>query len=154
MKLYVARHGYAGEPIVDDERADDDRPLTEQGRRHVEAVAGAADISPAVIFTSPIRRARETAAIFGRAFAAPVKVTSALHRHDDPEPWLRRAVLGGGLKRVMLVGHVDNLPDMMSELGDDQPVDRLKKGELRAYRIDRDTGAWTERWRITPDDLP
>ncbi len=152
MKLYVARHGYAGEPILDDERADDDRGLTSAGRRDVEAVAVEADIAPSAIFTSPLRRARETAEVFGRRFRAPVKVATALHRHDDPESWLRRAVLDGGLKRVMLVGHVDNLPDLMSELGD-QPVDRLKKGELRAYRIDRETGAWTERWRITPDEL-
>lgn len=153
MKIFIARHGQAGEPIRDDERANDNRSLTARGRADVARVATAADIRPTVIFTSPLRRARETADIFAKAFGdAPVKVVLALHRHDDPEPWLRRVVLAGGLRKVMLVGHVDNLPDMMSELGDGREVDRFKKGELRAYKIDRESGDWRERWRISPAD--
>jgi phosphohistidine phosphatase len=66
MKLYLVRHGVAydhGDPAYPN---DDDRPLTPKGRKQFRrAAAGLLELvdPPAVIITSPLPRAAETAAI-------------------------------------------------------------------------------------------
>ena len=66
MKLYLLRHGKADWPNWD--RPDDERPLTEEGKKEVAAVAkllSRLEITP-VIFTSPLPRASQTAEIAGK----------------------------------------------------------------------------------------
>ena len=60
-----------------------DSPLTEDGRRHAEAVA---DLSAALgadsVFSSPLGRARATAAVVGSRLSLPVVVASDLAEID------------------------------------------------------------------------
>src|SRR5262245_16123269 len=69
MVLYVVRHGRAEEPRG--RLADEDRALTERGRREVRAVLGRTGAAPTRILTSPLRRARETADIAAEVLRCP-----------------------------------------------------------------------------------
>jgi phosphohistidine phosphatase len=71
MRLILIRHADAGHP--DPARYPDDRlrPLTDEGRRDHERVAGALarlGLAPTHFLTSPLVRARETTAITAEAF--------------------------------------------------------------------------------------
>ena len=70
MKLFLLRHADAGDP--DPQRYPDDRlrPLTPEGRRQHEIIAGGLariGLTPTHVLTSPLSRARETAEITARA---------------------------------------------------------------------------------------
>jgi phosphohistidine phosphatase len=70
MKLTIIRHAIAV-PSGTEGVADDERPLTDKGRRRFGEIArGLAEIceSPDVLLTSPLPRALETAQIAARAW--------------------------------------------------------------------------------------
>lgn len=76
MRLYLVRHAEAarGEP-------DELRPLTRAGREQARALGerlAAIDPRPAVVLTSPLLRARETAAAIARATGAELRVDERL----------------------------------------------------------------------------
>ena len=104
MKLYLLRHGKADWPNWD--RPDDERPLTEEGKKEVAAVTkllSRLEITP-VILTSPLPRARQTAEIAGKHLNAKVHLEPLLR------PGFDAARLGKLLqkfsgKSLMVVGH-------------------------------------------------
>ena len=64
MRLYFLRHGAADWP--DWTQPDDERPLTEAGRRELDQVGeflARLEAAPNLILTSPLPRAAQTAAI-------------------------------------------------------------------------------------------
>ena len=65
--IYLARHGESDWNAANRFQGLSDRPLTELGRRQAEALADelAAAAAPSAIYSSPLRRAFETAAIVG-----------------------------------------------------------------------------------------
>jgi broad specificity phosphatase PhoE len=65
--IYLARHGESDWNAANRFQGLSDRPLTELGRRQAEALADelAMTASPSAIYSSPLRRAFETAAIVG-----------------------------------------------------------------------------------------
>ena len=65
--IYLARHGESDWNAANRFQGLSDRPLTELGRRQAEALADelATTASPSAIYSSPLRRAFETAAIVG-----------------------------------------------------------------------------------------
>jgi len=74
VRLLVIRHADAGD--ADPRRYPDDRarPLTDHGRRVHRAVAAALarmDLRPTRLYTSPLVRARETAAITSEVLGGP-----------------------------------------------------------------------------------
>ena len=72
MKLYLVRHAIAEEKASS--QKDGDRALTDEGReKMMRAAAGlhAMDVAIEAIATSPLRRARETAARIAEALDAP-----------------------------------------------------------------------------------
>ncbi len=78
MKLYIVRHGLAGEhgdPRYPDDRL---RPLTDEGRKRfantVKALA-AAGMKVSVIATSPLVRCRQTADILAERLSGKPKLT-------------------------------------------------------------------------------
>lgn len=79
MKLYLVRHGVAydhGDPAFPN---DDDRPLTPEGRKRFrKAAAGLLELvdPPAVILTSPLPRASQTAEILQQACGDPTRIAS------------------------------------------------------------------------------
>ncbi len=118
MDLYFLRHGKAGNPQSTAE-ADARRPLTGEGRAELRAAARGLlwlGIKPDAIYSSPLTRARETAAIVAEALACDVaetpllapgadlsRVASLFSRHDDDAA-------------IFLVGHEPDLGDMIGQL--------------------------------------
>ncbi|MHB8575349.1 MAG: SixA phosphatase family protein [Dehalococcoidia bacterium] len=73
MKLYLVRHAVAYEHGDPNFPNDDDRTLTPEGRKRFrKAAAGLMELvdPPAVILTSPLPRASQTAAILQEAYGA------------------------------------------------------------------------------------
>lgn len=168
MKLYLVRHGIAyehGDPKFPN---DDDRTLTPNGiRRFRQAAAGLLEIvaPPAVLLTSPLPRATETAAILQEA-AGPDTHTV---RCDPLRP-------GGAFDRVLadciaqldaaaarergiaLVGHNPSLGLLAAWLlqGDDARFALpLKKGGVGCISFDGapSPGAGDLTWVLTPGIL-
>jgi phosphohistidine phosphatase SixA len=167
MKLYFMRHGPAG-PTVDDPKQERERPLLPRGKKLVQAVADAmvaAGEVPNVGFASPLMRASQTADILGATMLFQVNVIDDIAPNRPLEDRLLEMMMHGEVKKVLLVGHVDNSSPAFSNLGGDmgkcaRDTDQgdgdwpdLVKGEVRRIRIDRKTGKWKCRWRLLPSDL-
>jgi phosphohistidine phosphatase len=104
MKLYLLRHGKADWPNWN--QPDDERPLTEEGRKEVAAVAkllSRVEITP-VILTSPLPRASQTAEIAGKYLNAKVR-TEPLLRPGFDAVRLAKLLKNFSGKSLMLVGH-------------------------------------------------
>lgn len=118
MDLYFLRHGKAGNPRSTAE-ADARRPLTDEGRDELRAAAHGLrwlGIKPDAMYSSPLTRAQETAAIVADVLGCPVTETPLL-------------APGGDLRRVaplfsqhdddaalFLVGHEPDLSGMIGQL--------------------------------------
>jgi len=151
MNLYLVRHGEAV-----DKGEDPARPLTAQGRRDVERVAGLAKrtgIEVHQIRHSGKRRAEETAEIFGELLqpAGGIVAVSGLAPNDDV-----RAV-AELLKResqpLMVVGHLPFLERLLSLLVTGKPehsIVRFQKGSIVCLEWDAVARAWTVQWAVTP----
>jgi phosphohistidine phosphatase len=148
MKLYFLRHGKADWPDWD--KPDDERPLNKEGRREMERIAKflrELRIEPAVILSSPLPRAWQTA-----EYAADELGVKA-----EEEPRLGQgfsaAKLRAMLKRaqggdLMLVGHEPDFSTVIRALTGG--VVKLGKGGLA--RVDLEPGAVDGRliWLIPP----
>jgi phosphohistidine phosphatase len=76
MRVYLCRHAHAA-PGDPDELRELSADGLEQARALGEALAGRAE-APALVLSSPLLRAQQTAAEIGRATGAPVRVDEAL----------------------------------------------------------------------------
>jgi phosphohistidine phosphatase len=134
--LYLVRHAIAAER--GDEWPDDSkRPLTERGIARFKAVVrGFARLEDPVeeILTSPLTRARQTAALLAAAGDAPppVRLLRALAPGHDPEEVLDELEKAIRRRRVALVGHEPGLGELTARLlGADQPLPFRKGGMCR-----------------------
>lgn len=146
MWIYLLRHGVAEDLRAD--LADEDRALTEEGRKKLRA-AGAAwrhiVQTPDVVVTSPLLRARQTAEVFVEAVGAPTerRVDACL----SPVAPLRGAVamleslLLEGPGSVSLIGHEPHLGCLLGVLltGQERLSIPLKKGMLVGLRTSGST---------------
>ncbi len=101
MRVLLVRHAEAapGDP-------DELRELTDTGRRQAGALGAelaAQGVQPAVILTSPLVRARQTAQALGEALGADVEIDERLAPGATPDS-VREAVDGRG-DTVVTVGH-------------------------------------------------
>lgn len=137
MKIYFLRHGVA---VESDEWQGDDatRPLTGDGRKAMEREAKAIaqmGIEPDLIITSPLVRAKETAAIAAEQLKMkPVEdarlagdfgtkaLSQILREHADAHS-------------IMLVGHEPDFSRTIGELIGGGRVD-IKKGGLARVDVD------------------
>lgn len=151
MVLYLVRHGEAT-----DKGDDPARPLTAQGRRDVERMAGLAKRAGIVVNQirhSGKRRAEETADILGEFLqpAGGVVAVSGLAPNDDVH------ALAELLKResqpLMYVGHLPFFERLVSLLvigKPDHTVVRFQKGGIVCLERYAVTGAWVVQWAATP----
>ena len=114
MRLYLVRHAKAapGEP-------DELRALTPEGRRAARALGErlAADgVTPDALLSSPLLRARETAAEIGRATGVEPETDERLG-FGATAAGLREAIAGRG-ETVVTVGHQPDCGRIAAELGD------------------------------------
>jgi phosphohistidine phosphatase len=71
MKIYLMRHGVAVETEDANFAVDSQRPLTANGRAHIDKIARALkkmEVKPNLILSSPYVRAEQTAAILAKEF--------------------------------------------------------------------------------------
>ena len=112
MRLYLVRHAQAvsGEP-------DDLRPLTPAGRAAARALGArlaAEGAHPDTVLSSPLLRARETAAELCRAFGCDPEADERLAPGATGEG-VRDAVAGRG-DQVVVVGHQPDCSRIAAEL--------------------------------------
>ena len=131
MRVYLCRHAQAapGDP-------DDLRELTptgvEQARALGEALAARSD-PPALVLSSPLLRAQQTAAEIGRLTGAPVRVVEALAPGATAETLAR--ALAGEVGPVATVGHQPDCSEIaLALVGRDPgfPVAGMAELELTA----------------------
>lgn len=158
MDLFILRHAEAGKSIPSSAK-DLERPLTAEGKEELEDVArtlARLKIKPDRIATSPLRRAKETAAIVAKSFKGRQKPEV----WDELKPEGSKKELYGRLSklrpesRVLLVGHEPYLTQMINELMGRQGVARiaLRKSGLARVSVSsfspRPEGEL--RWLLTP----
>jgi broad specificity phosphatase PhoE len=84
MKIFLLRHGESVDDIEDCYGGIADFPLTDAGRRTAEELADKlADSGIQVLYSSPYKRAYETATVVGKALGCEVKVIRELHERNS-----------------------------------------------------------------------
>lgn len=169
MNLLVIRHGIAEdkESFAASGRSDDQRPLTKEGRSKMRRAAeGLRLVCPrvAVLASSPLVRARETADILAPVFGiAEIEIVEALRPErpfEEFTAWLRRRVRPNGNDEditIGIVGHEPHLSGLVTWLmtsGTDSRIE-LKKGGACLLRFDRapSPGEAILRWALMPSHL-
>jgi phosphohistidine phosphatase len=141
---------------------DEDRRLTDEGRRRMRAGARAlAALGPelALVVSSPLVRARETAALLGAAFPARLEPDEALELAPDGDAAavLERLAGWSGFAAVALVGHEPNLSRLEGFLltGRDRSLAVFKKGGAALLELDARpaAGGAALLWHLTPAQL-
>ena len=138
-------------------KEDSERPLTPSGRIEMQRIAKSLKIvglQTDQIYTSPLRRARETAEIAAKILKIPV-----LEEWDELKPDGSKQALYRKLARLeqdsrpILVGHEPHLSSMIGEIiGTKGSRIVLKKGGLAKVRITSFTPRISGelRWLLTP----
>lgn len=164
MKLWMARHGQA-HPLDGDEGGDQDRArrLTDAGQKQVMQAAFAMkrrfDVKggkPRILKASPFARTIQTAQIFGDVLGLPVQLEDHLLPHKKLASYIRELIGDRDTKRLMIVGHHDNMIPALHELGEygeDEDVKALGYAEVLALDIDRESGQWIEEGRYIPSTM-
>ena len=144
--IYLVHHADAVGPDVDPQR-----PLSSVGRMHIDRLArdvAARGVKPEAIWHSGKLRAKQTADVLRQA-CNPLAEFAAIRglQPMDPSSWIADA-LTGGTREVMLVGHMPNLPRVLTRLvtGRDEPPLEFPQHGIVALDMG-DTG-WEERWRL------
>ena len=161
MRLLIIRHGDAGDAVewARTGRPDDERPLTEEGREEMLAVArGLSVIEPEVdlIVTSPLVRAMQTAEAVASAYANAERETLDALRPDaalqEFVDWLRAH---REYSLVAAVGHNPHLSDLASWLAAHADAVDMKKGSAVLLEFDDDIGEATADllWYMKPKEL-
>lgn len=148
MLLYLVQHGKAKS-----KEENSDRPLTDEGRREIDAVMllmmryGA--ITATRVVHSGKLRAGETAQQIAAKLDIPVEESDGLAPMDDPALWRDR--LHSGDQDTMLVGHLPHLSRLASLLlcGDPEAglVEFVNGGIVCLENSD---GHWSVRWSVPP----
>ena len=140
MHVYILRHGNAGDPA---EWTGDDRqrPLTEEGRKEMRAVAkgiGWLDLKLDTLVTSPLVRAQETAEFVRQAVRPPHFITSSdLAPGSDLEAFGKVLAANAKAKALMIVGHEPDLSGLIGDLiGASATRVQMKKAACCCIRLD------------------
>lgn len=162
MELYLLRHAIAVDP-QDFPGDDSERPLTPEGVRKMRLITKgleAIGLSFDLIFTSPFRRAQDTAAIVASHFSVRrrLRLTATLKPRGSKRALIEEiAALNEHANGVVLVGHEPYLSTLAAILvfGRAAMGLNLKKGGLCKLSIDRIRyGRCAELdWILTPRQL-
>jgi phosphohistidine phosphatase len=137
MFLYVFRHADA----VSDAATDDERPLSEKGMTQVKRVAkfcASNELLPAVILTSPLRRAQETAILFSvETRVKRILSVEFLRSGMTPEKAIRELAGYQEFASVMIVGHEPDFSALVASLlgVQDREQIHLRKASLTAIDL-------------------
>jgi phosphohistidine phosphatase len=144
--IYLVHHSDAVGPEIEPQR-----PLSVAGRAHAEALAAdvaARGVVPAAIWHSGKLRARQTAEPFLR-LCNPLAEFAAIRglQPTDPPDWVRD-LLAGEERDVMLVGHMPNLPRLLTLLVTGTESSVVSFPLHGAIALEPSGELWIERWRI------
>ena len=148
MKVYFLRHGDADWPEW--KKPDDERPLTNSGKKEVRRVAKflrQLDPKISVILSSPLPRALQTAKIAADQLDLKVTKEPALAKGFNAEK-LRQIVDQPEKGSIMLVGHEPNFSEVISELTGGKV--KLSKAGIALVDILDDAGEGELVWLIPP----
>jgi phosphohistidine phosphatase len=148
MQLYFLRHGEADWPHWT--RPDDERPLTDFGKKEVRQVAKFLNrfkVKPDLIVTSPLPRALQTAEI------AAQQLKTKLRQDEALEPGFGISELRTVLKRhsskvLMLVGHEPDFSSVISALTGG--FLKISKAGVALVDIDPETEKGRLLWLFPP----
>ena len=158
MRLYLFRHADAvprGTPGFSEAT----RPLTPEGLAQARGVGRGLKrlkAHPAVVLTSPLRRAVQTAEQAARAWPALPAITTldALLPEAPPQETSRTLRAWAGADELILVGHEPHLSLWLAELVAPGGLRcDFKKAGVACVEIDRvppPAGSGTLRWFMTP----
>jgi phosphohistidine phosphatase len=143
--LYLLHHADAVDALIDPQR-----PLSDDGRRHAERLAGQArdrEVRLSVIWHSGKLRARQTAEPFWR-LCNPLAEFAAQRglQPGDPPEWIR-GIVEGDDRDIMLVGHMPHLArlhELLAGPGTEAVAFPLHGLVALEYR----DGGWVEAWRL------
>lgn len=162
MLIYLVRHAIAEERELRVGLPDEERRLTDKGvRRMRKAVEGLAAIEVEIdsIWTSPLRRAKETAELLAElpTFDGDIKEVRELEPGGDLNGVIKRLIgVGHGL-RVALVGHEPDMSMLMMRLigAADEDGAGFKKGAVACLEFDGDLAPPRAalQWFVTPKQL-
>jgi phosphohistidine phosphatase len=163
VKLLVVRHAVAmeKEEFALTGQSDDLRPLTTEGIEEMERVAAGlrAEVKKLdVLATSPLERARQTAAIVATAYQiGPTEVTDSLVPGASLESFEEWCASLGDRKTIAVVGHEPHLSRLVTWLmtGTPESAIRLRKAGACLLEFEsevrRDSGELN--WLLTPRQL-
>ena len=146
MQIYLVHHGAAVQAI-----ADPQRPLSADGRRNVEHLAGQAaqrGARPVVVWHSGKLRARQTAEAFWRA-CNPLAEFSAARglQPTDPSDWMAD-LLVGETRDIMLVGHMPHIERLLRLLVDGSAEGTTAFPMHGVVALEATDDRWVECWRL------
>ena len=147
MKLYLLRHGKADWPKWD--QADDDRPLTDEGKDQVAAVAqmlAQLGIAPAIV-TSPLPRASQTAEIAGKYLKQKVRIDPLLRPGFDADK-LRKLLKDFSGDTLMVVGHEPDFTQIIFQLTGGRT--KLSKAAVALIELNSGSMKGELRWLVPP----
>ena len=148
MQLYFLRHGEADWPGWT--KPDDERPLTDFGKKEVRQVAKFLDrlnVKPDLIISSPLPRALQTAQV------AAEQLKTKLRQDEALEPGFGISELSTLLKRhhskaLMLVGHEPDFSSVISALTGG--FIKMSKAGIALVDLDPETEKGRLLWLFPP----
>jgi phosphohistidine phosphatase len=147
--VVLLRHGIAE---AHGSKPDEQRELTDEGRRRIEEIAmRLAEVFPDVdtILSSPLIRATQTAEPLARAYRMKVKLAPELRSGADASA-ARELIERTSGKRIICIGHEPGLSELMlmiTRMQCDGEI-ALKKGGC--YGIRMNDGAGQLEWMLPP----
>ena len=147
MKLFLLRHGKADWPNWD--KSDDERPLTQEGKDQVAAVAkllARLEVAPAIV-TSPLPRASQTAEIAGKYLGQKVRADALLRPGFDARK-LRKLLKDFSGNSLMVVGHEPDFTRTIFQLTGGET--KLSKAGVALVELDTPTMKGELRWLVPP----
>ncbi len=148
MQICFLRHGEADWPNWD--KPDDERPLTERGRKEMKRVAKFLErlkFSPDAILTSPLPRASQTAEIAADRLGLEMQVEAALAHGFNVER-LRRLIAKSTFECVVLVGHEPEFSAVVKELTGGEV--KLSKAGIALVEVNRGCTSGKLLWLFPP----
>jgi phosphohistidine phosphatase len=154
MDVYFLRHGIAADRDAWS-GSDFDRPLTREGRarmrRETKALARLG-LGLDAIVTSPLLRARETAAIVAKAVGLhgdAFHIDGAMGPEFDTERFAAIIARHVSARALLLVGHEPAMSATVGRIAGGATLS-LKKGGLAYVALDGVTPRGTLRWLLEP----
>lgn len=154
MDVYFLRHGIAADRDAWS-GSDFDRPLTRDGRARMRREArtlARLRLGLDAIVTSPLVRARETAAIVAKAVGLhgdAFHIDRAVGPEFDTERFAEIVARHGTARALLLVGHEPGMSETVGRLAGGATL-ALKKGGLAYVTLDGSAARGTLRWLLAP----